>query len=121
MAYLNMYATTSTPPDPSGPPDPLNPPTPYRDDAGGFFFVKGEVRNGVVMQPQAGDLIYFIWNGSGHNHASHIGIVYDTTSTTIKTIEGNAESPSGERGAVYKKEWLKSEPQIKGYFRPNFN
>ncbi|MDR1465854.1 MAG: CHAP domain-containing protein [Oscillospiraceae bacterium] len=106
-AYINMFQT----------PDPSSADAAKRNDNGGQYFARGE------KTPQPGDLIYYIWMGSGHRYASHIAIVEKVDADYVYTIEGNAgKTIDGVRikGVVQRKVWRLDEKQIKGYFRVNW-
>lgn len=70
--------------------------------------------------PKKGDQILFIQDGWDYYHT---GIVYDVTSSTVYTIEGNTSAgsqviPNG--GAVCKKSYALGNPKIGGYGRPAY-
>ncbi len=57
--------------------------------------------------PKVGDLVFF-------GDFDHVGIVYEVTSSNIKTIEGNSD------GEVKINTYPKTSTYIKGYGRPNY-
>ena len=57
--------------------------------------------------PQAGDLIFFDWDGDGSS--DHVGIVTGATETELTTIEGNSGA------AVREKTYAINDTQIMGY------
>lgn len=66
-------------------------------------------------QPQAGDLIYYRWNGARASTTfSHIGIVYKVAGDLVYTIEGAAG------GSVDTRLSRLQNPAIVGYARPRY-
>jgi hypothetical protein len=85
-----------------------------QDNPNATYFARG------AQTPQAGDLIYYIWDGSGDSYASHVGIVWKVDGTYVHTIEGNTNNDDGEYGGVYKRTRRLNWEQIKGYSRVNY-
>lgn len=74
--------------------------------------------------PQIGDIVVFTWNKDapyGH-FISHVGIVYDTTSTQIKVVSGNYHQiVCGPNCTRCNGTWAFDDPEIFGYIRPNWS
>lgn len=73
-----------------------------------------------TSNPQKGDVIFFK-DSSGT--ACHVGIVYQVSSSTIYTVEGNTSSSAGvisNGGGVFKKQYKVGYSRILGYGRPNY-
>ncbi len=65
--------------------------------------------------PQAGDLIYFLWNNArARTTFSHIGIVYDVDGQYVYTLEGAAS------GSVDTRMYALDDQRIVGYARPRY-
>ena len=77
------------------------------------LYKKSKYRGGSY-KPKAGDLIFFSWNGN--DYAQHIGIVSDTDSSKVYTVEGN----SGDPGAVKKKYYSLGSEYVLGYACPEY-
>lgn len=78
-----------------------------------WFKAKGQ----TVLQPQAGDLVFF-------GDLSHIGIVESVDNDRIYTIEGNTSNAAEliiNGGTVAKKSYLKTSKYIYGYARPKYD
>ena len=74
--------------------------------------------------PQIGDLVVFTWNkGAPYGHyISHVGIVYDITSTQIKVVSGNYHQiVCGPNCKRCNGTWDFNDPEIFGYIRPNWS
>ncbi len=54
-------------------------------------------RNDGTYTPQEGDILWFIWGGTGATICDHIGIVQKVENNQIVTIEGNASDSVAER------------------------
>ena len=73
-----------------------------------------------TADPQVGDVIFF----KNSTRIHHVGIVYKTNDKYVFTIEGNTSSgddqviPNG--GGVFAKSYLKTNKNIAGYGRPNY-
>lgn len=84
--------------------------------AKGYFVKKGQ----YYSSPMKGDNIFFR-NGKG---LTHIGLVYDSDSKYVYTIEGNTSGGSvvvAEGGAVCLKKYSLSNSGIDGYGRPSYS
>lgn len=67
-------------------------------------------------KPKKGDVIYFYSSAKGR--IGHVGIVYDVSSTTVYTIEGNTSGASSlvtNGGGVKKKSYSLTSTYIDGY------
>ena len=62
--------------------------------------------------PQAGDIIFFDWNGD--NWSDHVGIVISSNGSTVETVEGNSGN------AVKRKTYNINSYSIMGYGIPNY-
>lgn len=74
--------------------------------------------------PQIGDIVVFTWNkGAPYGHyISHVGIVYDITSTQIKVVSGNYHQiVCGPNCKRCNGTWDFNDPEIFGYIRPNWS
>lgn len=74
--------------------------------------------------PQIGDIVVFTWNkGAPYGHyISHVGIVYDITSTQIKVVSGNYHQiVCGPNCKRCNGTWDFNNPEIFGYIRPNWS
>lgn len=68
-------------------------------------------------QPEPGDIIFFIWPGSGAIYASHVGIVEKADGSRVYTIEGNT---GGGSGSVRRKSYSLTDPNIVAYGKPAY-
>lgn len=82
-----------------------------------------KAKGSYVKSPKAGDIVIFEWTDKG-KLKRHTGLVYKVDSERIYTIEGNtnasANSVIENGGGVFKKSYLKNNPKIDGYCRPNY-
>lgn len=73
-----------------------------------------------TTSPKSGDVIFF--KGTRHSGANHIGLVTKITSTTVYTVEGNADNTDTDNGgAVVTKTYQRSNARIMGYGRPKYD
>lgn len=74
------------------------------------------------ISPQEGDIIMFRWGGSYTDkyHSDHVGYVYKVDSTYVYSIEGNTGSANADTSTVMYKRYSKTNSNIKGYYRPNY-
>ena len=78
--------------------------------------------NQFYTYSEVGDQIFF-YSSTEPTKAGHTGIVVDVTSDRVYTVEGNTytgKEANGSGGAVCKKNYLKTNPRIAGYGRPNW-
>ena len=66
----------------------------YMDESKEKGFYK---KNDGNYTPQEGDIVWFIWGGTGSTICDHIGIVQRVENNQIITIEGNASDSVAER------------------------
>lgn len=78
-----------------------------------WFKSQGQWQNRGYV-PQAGDIIFFDWNGD--NWSDHVGIVISSNGSTVETVEGN----SGEENAVKRRTYNINSYSIMGYGIPNY-
>ena len=76
-----------------------------------WFKGKGQWQNRGYV-PQAGDIIFFDWNGD--NWSDHVGIVISSDGNTVHTVEGNSGN------AVRTKTYNIYSTSIMGYGIPNY-
>lgn len=71
--------------------------------------------------PKVGDFVFF----KNSTRIHHVGLVIDIDDKHIYTIEGNTKGGSNivdaNGGGVFKKEYLKTNPNIAGYGRPKYS
>lgn len=73
----------------------------------------------TVTEPAEGDQIFFVQNGT----ICHTGLVTGVDETYVYTVEGNTSDASGivaNGGCVARKRYLRSDPGIAGYGRPDY-
>lgn len=56
---------------------------------------------GGSYTPQPGDVIFYVWDNSGAQVCSHVGLVVGLEGTTVITVEGNTTKPANEPVVVY--------------------
>lgn len=69
--------------------------------------------------PEVGDLVFF-----GQGGGEHVGLVYQISAGSIRTIEGNTDSSSGvvaNGGGVWSKSYTIGYSRIAGYGRPIYD
>lgn len=69
--------------------------------------------------PEVGDLVFF-----GQGGGEHVGLVYQISAGSIRTIEGNTSSSSGvvaNGGGVWSKSYTIGYSRIAGYGRPKYD
>lgn len=76
---------------------------------------------GGTYTPQPGDIIYYVWSGSGH-YCSHVGLVVGVEGGKVITVEGNTSKPINEpaitsRNGIWQKAKNLNDSQIIGYGR----
>lgn len=76
-----------------------------------WFKSQGQWQNRGYI-PQAGDIIFFDWNGD--NWSDHVGIVISSNGSTVETVEGNSGN------AVKRKTYNINSYSIMGYGIPNY-
>lgn len=85
-------------------------------------FYKGPGQGGK-SKPKPGDIISF-YNStkprSNKYSCDHVGIVYEVTSNSVKTIEGNTGTWDKNTSYVKKNSYSLSSTKICGYYRPNW-
>lgn len=77
----------------------------------------------ITSNPQAGDVIMYLWNGdtpTDQYYASHVALVEKVDSNYVYTIEGNANG-TNTSSTVCRKTWTKNNSQIRYYYRPNYS
>lgn len=74
---------------------------------------------------QAGDLIFFKWTGGTAKFASHVGLIYKVSGTTIYYVDGNGSATSGD-AAFYTRSYVdthtikSTDSQISAILRVNY-
>lgn len=74
----------------------------------------------IVQEPQEGDQIFFCRDGV----ICHTGLVTGTDGEYVTTVEGNTSDADGivaNGGCVREKRYLRSDPGIAGYGRPEYS
>ena len=86
-------------------------------------FYKGPSQSGK-SKPQAGDL-FFLRQGnrswSTMYDCDHVGIVYEITSDSFKTIEGNSGTWDNNTSYVKKNSYKFTDSRVSGYYRPDWS
>ena len=73
----------------------------------------------TVTEPAEGDQIFFVQNGT----ICHTGLVTGVDEAYVYTVEGNTSDATGivaNGGCVARKRYLRSDPGIAGYGRPDY-
>lgn len=90
--------------------------TNYTPDGSGAFKKKNRYIKRGSGKPKRGDVIYFYSTAKGR--IGHVGIVYNVSSSTVYTIEGNTSGASAlvtNGGGVRKKSYSLTSTYIDGY------